>query len=280
MRATLARASSEGCDNPPRERALTTGADLDGMGTETMLRAGLVGLAAAALLLTACGDADDESQTNPTPTTSTSTSPAPSTISPRKLAVANLLLTQDVTPAPPGSIANAAAPVTPTGTIGEPSRQVMTCTPLELPGEGDVGPAEPDAKGAAWSNAVMGVAQIDQYVVVYSDDAAAQRAVDRSRARAEDCDAAFAVHSPDAEAEATVSAAPDAVAGFRVHTTYQYPNSKSDEVSAVLQHGTTVLYIRAAESGSGENSEEDVDGILDPAWADELILAASTHLAS
>ena len=247
-----------------------------------MVRIRIVGIAAAALLLTACGTSDGDNQATPSPGGTASSTSGPSggvPISPRKLAVANLLLVQDVTPAPPGSVVNATGPVTPTGTIGEPSRQVMTCTPVEMLGEGDVGPAEPDATGAASSNAIMGVAQIDQYAVVYSDEAAAQRAVDRSRQRADDCDKAFAVHAPDAEAAATVSAVPDIVEGFRVHATFEYPQSTSDEVSAVLRKGNVILYLRASETGSGENVEEEVDGILDPAWADELVQAAAEHLA-
>ena len=103
--------------------------------------------------------------------------------------------------------------------------------------------------------------------------------VDRSRQRADDCDKAFAVHAPDAEAAATVSAVPDIVEGFRVHATFEYPQSTSDEVSAVLRKGNVILYLRASETGSGENVEEEVDGILDPAWADELVQAAAEHLA-
>jgi hypothetical protein len=233
--------------------------------------------AAALLALAACGTADQEADQGPT----TAGPSAQQTMSPTKLAVANLLLADGIAPAPPSTVMDTTGPVTVKGVIGEPSRQVMTCTPLELPVLDDPGPAEPDAVGAASSSSVLGVAQVDQYAVVYATPDAAQLAVDRARERAEDCDAAFAVHSPDANAEAEISAAPSTVEGFRVHATYNSENSGTvtDEISAVLRHGATVLYIRANETGSGENADEDVDGALDPTWADQLIDAASAHLA-
>jgi hypothetical protein len=165
------------------------------------------------------------------------------------------------------------------GVIGEPSRQVMTCTPLEMLMD-DPGPAEPDAAGAASSGFVTGVAQVDQYAVVYADAAAAQRAVARSRDRAQNCQEAFAVHSPDAQAEAIVSKAPEGVTGFRVHATYAYQDTgySSDEVSAVLQFGSTVLYLRANEAGAPQGMKWETDGILDPDWSDQLVTAAAAHL--
>jgi hypothetical protein len=202
-------------------------------------------------------------------------------ISPTKLAIANLLLADDIPAAPPGTVMQTTGPVTVKGVIGEPSRQVMTCTPLELPGLDDPGPAEPDAVGAASSNSVLGVAQVDQYAVVYVDQEAARRAVDRARKRAEECDTAFAVHSPESTAEADISSVPGAVDGFRVHSTYKSgePGTMTDEISAVLRHGATVLYLRGNETGSGNNGGAGVDGALDPAWAAQLIQAAASHLA-
>lgn len=229
--------------------------------------------AAALLVLAGCGAGDDGAE--PAPTTA---EPTPQqSISPTKLAVANLLLVDQVTPAPPGSVVDTTGPVAARDVIAEPSRQVMTCTPLELTDQ--PGPAEPDAAGAASSSSILGVAQLDQYVVVYTDEAAAQRAVDRARARTEDCDEAFAVHSPDADAQAAIADVPDAVDGFRVHATYDYDGATSDEVSAVLRSGRTVLYLRANETGSGENADEEVDGTLDAAWVDQLMDAAAAHLA-
>ena len=230
---------------------------------------------AAVLVLAGCGAGGSAEQgltTDPTPE---------QTISPTTLAVGNLLLAEGVPPAPPGTVVDSTGPVAVTGVIGEPSRQVMTCTPLELPESDDPGPAEPDATGAASSSSVIGAAQVDQYAVVYVDDAGAQRAVDRARKRAENCDDSFAVHSPDARAEASVLAAPDGVDGFRVHATYaaDEAGTTSDETSAVLRSGATVLYLRANETGSGENAGLDVDGILDAAWADQLVEAAAAHLA-
>ena len=231
--------------------------------------------AAALLLLAGCGTG--EAGVDPTPV-----EPTPrQTAAPTDLAVAALLPADDVPPAPPGTVVDTTGPVTAKGVIGEPSRQVMTCTPLELPDGDNPGPAEPDAAGAASSSSVVGVAQVDQYAVVYTEDTAAQRAVDRARERADNCDKAFAVHSPDAAADATITAVPGTVVGFRVHATYAYADSgtTSDETSAVLRSGPTVLYIRANETGSGQNAGEDVDGTLDPAWADQLIETAVEHLA-
>jgi hypothetical protein len=121
---------------------------------------------------------------------------------------------------------------------------------------------------------------VDQYAVVYSDQDAAQRAVARSRDRAQDCQAAFAVHSPDADAEAIISRAPVGVDGFRVRATYAYQDTgySSDEVSAVLRSGTTVLYLRANETGAPAGMNWETDGLLDPEWSDQLITAAAENL--
>ena len=241
-----------------------------------MHRGRTTGWAAAALLVLAgCGTGEagvDPPPVEPTPQ---------QTISPTDLAVATLLPADDVPPAPPGTVVDSTGPVTTTGVIGEPSRQVMTCTPLELPGGDDPGPAEPDAAGAASSSSVIGAAQVDQYAVVYTDDTAAQRAVDRARERADNCEKAFEVHSPDATAQSTIAAVPGTVDGFRVHATYASGDTgtTSDETSAVLRTGRTVLYLRANETGSGPNAGEDVDGTLEPAWADQLIETAAEHLA-
>ena len=52
------------------------------------------------------------------------------TIAAPKLAIANLLPYREVPPAPPGdTIVDAMGPTEVIGVIGEPSRQVMTCTP-------------------------------------------------------------------------------------------------------------------------------------------------------
>jgi PknH-like extracellular domain len=220
-----------------------------------------------------CGTGDRGTAPTPTPT-------GQETMSAAKRAIANLLPAAAVPPAPPGdTLVDAMGPFEVTGVIGEPSRQVMTCTPLEM-GMDDPAPAEPDAAGAASSGFVTGVAQVDQYAVVYTDAAAAQRAVARSRDRAQNCQEAFAVHSPGAQAEAILSAAPEGVTGFRVHATYSYRETgySSDEVSAVLQFGSTVLYLRANEAGAPEGMNWETDGILDPDWLDQLVTAAAAHL--
>jgi hypothetical protein len=177
-------------------------------------------------------------------------------------------------------VVDTTGPVIVTGVIGEPSRQVVTCTPRELPDSDDPGPEEPDAAGAASSSSVIGVAQVDQYAVVYADDAAAQRALDRARQQVADCDESFAIHSPDSRAEATLTEAPDGVDGFRVHATYSAADgtTTSDEASAVVRWGRTVLYLRANETGSGGNADEEVDGTLEPSWVDELMQAAAAHV--
>jgi hypothetical protein len=230
----------------------------------------------AVLVLAGCGTGDGTADQAPTTAV-----PTPlQTISPTRMAVANLLLAEGVPPAPPGTVVDTTGPVTVKGVIGEPSRQFMTCTPLELPVSDDPGPAEPDATGAASSSSLIGAVQVDQYAVVYADDAAAQRALGRARDRAEKCDESFAIHSPDARAEATISAVPDGVDGFRVHATYSAGDGgmTSDEASAVLRSGPTVLYLRANETGSGENAGLDADGTLDSTWVEQLIQAAAAHL--
>jgi hypothetical protein len=230
----------------------------------------------AVLVLAGCGTGNGTAEQAPTTAV-----PTVRTVPPTTLAVASLLLAQDAPPAPPGTVVDTTGPVTVKGVIGEPSRQFMTCTPLEVSGSDDPGPAEPDATGAASSSSVIGAAQVDQYAVVYVDDAAAQRALERARARAENCDESFAIHSPDARAEATISPAPDGVDGFRVHATYSAGDGgmMSDEASAALRSGPTVLYLRVNETGSGENAGLDVDGILETVWVDELMEAAAAHLA-
>jgi hypothetical protein len=242
------------------------------------MRKGVVAgwVVSAVLVLAGCGAGDGTAEQAPTTAV-----PSVQTVPPTTLAVANLLLAEDAPPAPPGTVVDTTGPVTVKGVIGEPSRQFMTCTPVEVPGSDDPGPTEPDAAGAASSSSVIGAAQVDQYVVVYVDDAAAQRALDRARARAEKCDESFAIHSPDARAEAIISAVPDGVDGFRVHATFSAGDGgrTSDEASAVLRSGPTVLYLRVNETGSGENAGLDVDGILDTSWVDQLMEAAAAHLA-
>ena len=233
----------------------------------------VVTISCALMLVVGCGAGDSGTQTTATPT-------GQETMSAPKRAIANLLPAAEVPPAPPGdTLVDAMGPFEVTGVIGEPSRQVMTCTPLEMLMD-DPGPAEPDAAGAASSGFVTGVAQVDQYAVVYTDAAAAQRAVARSRDRAQNCQEAFAVHSPDAQAEALISKAPEGVDGFRVHATYAYQDTgySSDEVSAVLQFGSTVLYLRANEAGAPQGMNWETDGILDPDWSDQLVTAAAAHL--
>lgn len=241
------------------------------MGSAALLRGATIG--AATILITACGSGG-EPATTPSPTDSESMSPS-------ALAKASLLPASAVPPAPPGdSLVDSSEAYEYSGVIAEPSRQVMTCTPLEMT---DVpGPPEPGAVAAAGSGFVTGVAQVDQYAVVYTDTAAARRAVERSRSWAEDCQTAFAVHAPGANAVATISQAPAGVDGFSVIATYTYRDtgSSSDEISAVLQSGPTVVYLRANESGAPADTGWAVDGLLDPAWSEQLLNAAADQLSS
>lgn len=213
-----------------------------------------------------------------------SPSPSPAeTISATKLAIASLLPIQSVEPAPPGdTVVDMSGPYFATEVIEEPSRQVITCTPRELPPMDISGPPEPGAAGAASSGFVTGSAQVDQYAVVYTDQTAAEQAVNRSRAWTQDCQKAFKVHSRGAHTQAQMSEAPSSVAGFRVHASYKYPDTghTSDEVSAVLRSGRIVLYLRANELGAPDSKELPADGLLDPGWTDDLIEAAAAHLAS
>jgi hypothetical protein len=254
---------------------VTTSANGGGERRRALPSVARAGLATALLLLAAgCATGDAGAATEPLPS-----APAPQQLmSDTRLAAASLLLADDVPPAPPGSTLDSSGPVTIKGNIGQPSRQVMTCTPLELPAGDAPGPAEPDAVGAASSSSVIGVAQVDQYAVVYVNDAAAQSAVGRARELAQDCDESFAVHSPDSNGQASITPAPSAVDGFEVHATYGDPTTTSDEASVVLRSGRVVLFLRAAETGSGPNASQDVDGILDPEWTDRLVSAATENL--
>ena len=87
------------------------------------------------------------------------------------------------------------------------------------------------------------------------------------------------MHSPAADAEAIISRAPAAVDGFRMRATYAYQDTgySSDEVSAVLRSGTTVLYLRANETGAPAGMNWPTDCLLDPG-SDQLITAAAEHL--
>lgn len=252
------------------------------------LRTGVrTGLATAALLLAAgCASGstvESASAGSAAEDEPTAAAPTPQQVkSDRTLAVTSLLRAEDVPPAPPGSFVDGTGPVTSKGdVVGQPSRQVMTCTPLEI-ADGDApGPAEPDATRAASSSSVIGVAQVDQYAVVYLNDAAARSAEVRARELADDCERSFAVHSPGANAQATIAPAPGTIDGFQVRATYTAGNASriSDEASAVLRSGRVVLFLRTSETGSGPNAGQKVDGILDPEWTDQLISAAAANLA-
>ena len=48
---------------------------------------------------------------------------------------------------------------------------------------------------------------------------------------------------------------------------------------ASVDGGTTVLYLRANETGAPAGMNWPTDGLLDPEWSDQLITAAAEHLA-
>jgi hypothetical protein len=198
-----------------------------------------------------------------------------------QLALAALVRAADVPPAPPGTEIVVQPDPLPGGavaTVLEPSVQYESCS-MALPEDAE---PEPGGSAGAIGGFVTGVAQVDQYVVVYEDLAAAEAALARHRALAEDCDAALAQRlEPNVgEAAATLSDFrsdfPDF--GYRVRVEFRSDGSVDDEESAVLRRGPVLSFIRTNESGAQTGSGWEVDGLLDTAWADQLMAAAADRL--
>jgi len=162
-------------------------------------------------------------------------------------------------------------------TVLEPTVPYESCS-LALPDDAE---PEPGASAGAIGSFVTGVAQVDQYVIVYEDLVAAEAALARHRALAEDCDAALAQRLGSVgEADATLSDfrsdVPDF--GYRVRVEFRSDGLIADEESAVLRQGPVLSFIRTNESGAPTGSGWEVDGLLDTAWADQLMATAADRL--
>ena len=164
--------------------------------------------------------------------------------------------------------------------VGAPWRQFMLCSTVAMPDEGPPITVEPGAAAGAWAfgsastPAQPGYTQIDQYAIVYVDEAAAEVTVDRARDL--DCEGAIRTWAvPGMTWTVETGVVPDSVEGFRLTATFTYDEGAStqDEVSTVMRSGRTVHYMRFNESGGGGR-----DGLLDPPYAEQLVEAAAANL--
>ena len=233
----------------------------------------LAWLVAAIVVITGCASGESDPAASPAPT---------STLTAAERAEAALVPAEETEPVAPGTVSDATSPYTAEGDqISAPWGQFMTCSTVGKADEGPPSVVEPRAAAAAWTFGKAGAAQVDQYAIVYADEAAAAEAVTRARTQAQSCDEAFAAN-PEFRGEpptTTIGGVPDTVDGFRVTAVYR---PSDDEVSTVMRSGDTVHYMRfremsAVESAPGE-SEKNPDTALDPAWTDALIDQAAANL--
>ncbi len=206
-------------------------------------------------------------------------SSTPADPDPTRAAAAVILRGDDVPPAPPGTkVVADPGPVT-TRTPDTPSSQVASCARREA-GE-RAGPPEPGAVAAAVGSLVTGVAQLDQYVVVYRDEQAALVALGRHRALAQDCVPALQLRGIDpADATVRVGTAPQGVQGFTVNLVIRHPGTTSDEASAVLRSGRGLMFLRTNETGVPEGLGWVADGRLDQAWVATVWAVAARQLGT
>ncbi len=236
-------------------------------------------LAVLALALTGsgCASGDDASTSSPAPT---------GTLTAIESARAALLPNEEIAPVLPGAASEPSGSYTAQGDqISAPWAQFMTCSTVGKADEGPPSVVEPGAVAAAWTFGTAGAAQVDQYAIVYADEAAATDAVTRARTQAQSCDEAF-TGNPEFTGEpptTEVGEVPDTVDGFRVTALFTYDTVEpKDQVSTVMRAGDTVHYMRFTELPAWEsepgNSEENPDTMLDPAWTETLIAQAAANL--
>lgn len=206
---------------------------------------------------------------------------APPGVPGEDVALAALLGADRVPPAPPGTeVVSAPDPVV-ASPVTAPTVQYESCSPYIV--TGDPIPAEADAVAGVIGGFVTGVGQVDQYVTVYKDVAAAEAALARHRTLAEDCDAALAQRlTSGGSAEATVYETPPSVDGYRVRVVFEGDGHPSDEESAVYRHGQVLSFVKAIEccapEGSGWELDAAFDGMLDPEWAETVMQDAAALL--
>jgi hypothetical protein len=244
-------------------------------------RKAATGVAMLVLTIAGCSTGDDPGSGATTPNT-----PPSQTTSAVERAEAALMTSAELPPAPPGTIVDAGLGYTAVGDqVSAPWAQVWLCAGTSRPDEGPPTAAEPGAAAGAWGFGRAGVAQVDQYAIVYEDEASAQAAVARAQAQVDMCTDAITgnpeyVGDPPAIEVGTV---PSSVDGLRVRALFTYDTGKSnDMVSTVLRSGTTVHYMRfnemsATESAPGE-TEQNPDTMLDPTYIDTLIAEAAANL--
>jgi hypothetical protein len=238
-----------------------------------MCGAPMAWLVAAALLVTGCAPEQAAPGASPAPT---------STLTAIERAEAALLPAGAIEPVAPGTVSEATAAYTAEGDqISAPWAQFMICSTVGKSDEGPPSVVEPGAAAAAWTFGTAGAAQVDQYAIVYADEAAAAEAVMRARTQAQSCDQAFTGNAEFAgePPTTTIGEVPGTVDGFRVTAVFR---PSDDAVSTVMRSGDTVHYMRfrelyAVESEPGE-SEKNPDTALDPAWTDALIDQAVANL--
>lgn len=242
----------------------------------------VVGSLVLALGLVACGTGEESGSGGGSEGGSVSPS-----VSALEQAQAALMSSDELPVAPPGTVVDAGLGYTAEGDqVSVPWGQVWLCAGTGRPDEGPPTAVEPGALAAAWGFGRAGVAQVDQYAIVYRDEASAQAAVDRARDQLEMCTDAITGNpeyvGPPPEIE--VGAVPAAVDGVQVMATFTHDGGDpSDMVSTVMRSGAAVLFVRANEMASFEaeqgQTEPNSDQLLDPAYVDELVAAAGAAVA-
>ena len=244
-------------------------------------RKAALGVVVLGLTIAGCSTGEDAGSGG----TTASASPT-STISDVERAEAALLTAEELPPAPPGTVVDAGLGYTAVGDlVSAPWTQVWLCAGIGRPDEGPPTTVEPGAAAGAWGFGRAGVAQVDQYAIVYVDETSAQAAVARAQAQVEMCTDAITgnpeyVGDPPVIEVGTV---PSSVEGLRVRALFTHEKGTSnDMVSTVLRSGTTVHYMRfnemsATESATGE-TEQNPDTMLDPTYVDALIAEAAANL--
>lgn len=234
-------------------------------------------LALAMAALGGCGSGGTGSGNRATP-------PSPTvTQAPLEQAQAALLTAEEIPVPPPSTTVEIPSSHTAQGDqVSAPWPQVMLCSSIEQADEGSPIVVEPGAAAGAWATAVAdtvppdgeGYTQIDQYAIVYTDEPAAQAAVDRAKGL--DCDAAIKAWAQEGlEWTVETGAVPTSVSGFRTTGTFTIPREESthDTVSTVMRAGSTVHYMRVSESSGGGR-----DGLVDQDYVEQLIGAAADNL--
>ena len=236
-----------------------------------------VALATAALGGCSSGGTSDENSPSPSPSVT-------QTQTPLEQARAALLTADEIPVPPPSNTVEIPSSHSAQGDqVSAPWPQFMICSSIAQADEGSPIVVEPGAAAGAWAFGVAdtapqegeGYSQIDQYAIVYSDEAAAAAAV--QRAKDLDCDAAIkAWDYTELEWTVATGPVPESVDGFRTTGTFTIPSEDStqDSVSTVMRAGNTVHYMRMSESSGGGR-----DGLLDQDYVEELITAAADNLA-